>query len=338
MYSTCIFCHSSLGTNEAIEHFPVGRRLAFDEAKGRLWAVCAKCGRWNLTPIEERWEAIEECERQFRETLKRSSTDEIGLGRVNEGTDLIRIGKPLRPEFAAWRYTRHFRRRRVMTQVGIGAGVVLFAGGAALGGAFMSIAPLVAQAGLLVRIRNKELTRSKKFLKDTVEAALPVKIRHGERAAIRMIGVDDEQGWGLRLSYDGKLLDLHGRDARHTAHLAAPSMNWAGASSSEVASAVREIEEAKSPEHYFARVLDYGQSRGWKYTELMEYPAAMRLAFEMAAHEETERVAIEGELAQLEADWREAEEVAAIADNMFISPAIAEWVQRMKIRMKKNPD
>lgn len=39
MYTTCLFCHSSLGTNETIESFPVGRRLAFDAAHGRLWVV-----------------------------------------------------------------------------------------------------------------------------------------------------------------------------------------------------------------------------------------------------------------------------------------------------------
>ena len=26
MYSTCLFCHASLGANEAVERFPVGRR------------------------------------------------------------------------------------------------------------------------------------------------------------------------------------------------------------------------------------------------------------------------------------------------------------------------
>ena len=69
MYSTCIFCQQSLGRNEAIERFPVGRRLAFDEAKGRLWVVCRKCERWNLTPLEERWEAIEECERDRKSVV-----------------------------------------------------------------------------------------------------------------------------------------------------------------------------------------------------------------------------------------------------------------------------
>ena len=66
MYQTCIFCKRPLGSNEVVETFPVGRRLAFDAAKGRLWVVCRKCQRWNLTPLEERWEAVETCERIFR--------------------------------------------------------------------------------------------------------------------------------------------------------------------------------------------------------------------------------------------------------------------------------
>ena len=108
MYSTCLFCHDSLGRNDAIEHFPVGRRLAFDGAKGRLWVVCRKCERWNLTPLEERWEAIEECERAFRDTKLRVSTDHIGLARLKEGLELVRIGEPQRPEMAAWRYGDQF--------------------------------------------------------------------------------------------------------------------------------------------------------------------------------------------------------------------------------------
>ena len=55
MYRSCIFCSSALGANEAIETFPVGRQVAFDAWKGRLWVVCPVCARWNLAPIEERW-------------------------------------------------------------------------------------------------------------------------------------------------------------------------------------------------------------------------------------------------------------------------------------------
>ena len=137
MYSTCLFCKRNLGANEAIEQFPIGRRLAFDGAKGRLWVVCRKCERWNLTPLEERWEAIEECERSFRETKLRVSTDEIGLARLGEGLELVRIGKPLRPEFAAWRYGDQFGRRRrkniILCSVGFAGAVTIPFVGPALG-------------------------------------------------------------------------------------------------------------------------------------------------------------------------------------------------------------
>ena len=111
MYRTCIYCKKALGSNEVVEEFPVGRRLAFDAAKGRLWVVCRRCERWNLSPLEERWEAVETCEKLFRGTRVRVSSENIGLARHPEGLELVRIGKPLRPEFAAWRYGDQFGTR-----------------------------------------------------------------------------------------------------------------------------------------------------------------------------------------------------------------------------------
>lgn len=111
VYSTCLFCHHALGTNESLEHFPVGRRLAYDAATGRLWVVCSHCERWNLSPLESRWEAIDEAERLFRATKLRVSTDNIGLAQLRDGTELVRIGAPPTLEFAAWRYGDQFGRR-----------------------------------------------------------------------------------------------------------------------------------------------------------------------------------------------------------------------------------
>ena len=133
MYTTCLFCNADLGRNEVIEHFPVGRRLAFDAAKGRLWVVCRKCERWNLTPLEERWEAIEEAERLFSQTRLRVSTDNIGLAKLREGLVLVRIGSALRPEMAAWRYGDQFGRRRNRHLLLTGAGVAAVAGLVVLG-------------------------------------------------------------------------------------------------------------------------------------------------------------------------------------------------------------
>jgi hypothetical protein len=53
-------------------------------------------------------------------------------------------------------------------------------------------------------------------------------------------------------------------------------------------------------------------------TLLPRLPLVDRLALEMAANEDAERRALEGELASLEAAWRGAEEIAAISDGMFL--------------------
>ena len=49
-----------------------------------------------------------------------------------------------------------------------------------------------------------------------------------------------------------------------------------------------------------------------------------RLALEMSVHEETERRAMEGELAVLEAAWRDAEIIAAISDDELTPPKLYE--------------
>jgi hypothetical protein len=334
LYSTCIFCHSALGKNEAVEHFPVGRRLAFDGAKGRLWVVCAKCGRWNLTPLEERWEAIEECERQYRGTIRRSSTDQIGLGRVREGTDLIRIGNPLRPELAAWRYGRHFQRRKRVAQMLLVAGSVAQVGTLFTGGGFIMAGILGTSLLLRLQRRRSEIGRAKNFIAQKAGNEFGRKVWKAGSVSIRMIPSDQSQGWGLRFALDGKFADFHGYDALHTAHLIAPAMNAEGGSLSAVDVAVRDIEIAGSPERYFARMLKFGQDNQWHYTGVNGYPEHMRLAFEMASHEETERAALEGELQQLETDWREAEEIASIADNLFLPKSVSDFIDKHSVRNK----
>ncbi len=44
----------------------------------------------------------------------------------------------------------------------------------------------------------------------------------------------------------------------------------------------------------------------------------------MVANEEIERRALEGELASLEREWRDAEEVARIADDLFVPSWISQ--------------
>src|SRR5579872_4699677 len=167
MYATCLFCNKPLGANEALETFPVGKRLAFDAAKGRLWVVCPHCERWNLSPLEERWEAIESAERQFRDTRRRVATDNIGLAKLREGTTLVRIGQPMRPEFAAWRYGDQFGRRRRRQVMIAGAGVAVV-GGVMIGGAVVG-----ASIGSFAWIFGRALTGLVRGNPEQVIAKIP---------------------------------------------------------------------------------------------------------------------------------------------------------------------
>ena len=339
MYSTCLFCNASLGTNEVVESFPVGRRLAFDAANGRLWVVCRKCERWNLSPLEERWEAIETCERSFHDTRLRVSTDNIGLARVAEGLELVRVGPALRPEFAAWRYGDQFgrRRRRKMVRVGLGVGIV---GGAIAGGVALGVSAGVGFGsggwwiwrGIYASYRRIAYGRPQ-----AVVARIPYAGRDGEEViALKRHELEDVRlgtaGGGrllLSLPRGRDSVHLTGEDAERAAGYVLPAINWAGAEKRDVDRAVQLIEDSRKSPSEFVRELAQRAGVGHRLHEL---PSASRLALEMASHEESERRAMEGELALLEAAWRHAEEIAKIADNLLVPPSVDEFLERNKAR------
>lgn len=361
MYSTCIFCHSDLGKNESIEHFPVGRRLAFDSTRGRLWVVCRKCERWNLTPVEERWEAIEECERLFRDTRLRVSTDNIGLARLREGLELVRIGEPQRPEMAAWRYGDQFGRRRNRHLLYTGAGIAAAAGIVILGPATGIIAG--SSWGLwniLTSVNSAYQARRvrARLVLPELEQPTPIRLKQLNRVSV----VAHEESWALRVPYESptkekstlqagksfrlvesrpeKTALLTGAAAIQAAGKLLPAINSSGAKRGEVESAVDLIEQAADPNELFARYAatrrvwkKYGNTKqppegsGHVLTNL---PKEVRLALEMATHEDSERRALEGELSVLEAAWQEAEEIAAIADDMFVSDDARQRLSSLK--------
>ena len=339
MYSTCLFCNASLGTNEVVESFPVGRRLAFDAANGRLWVVCRKCERWNLSPLEERWEAIETCERSFHDTRLRVSTDNIGLARVAEGLELVRVGPALRPEFAAWRYGDQFgrRRRRKMVRVGLGVGIV---GGAIAGGVALGVSAGVGfgSGGWWIwRGIYASYRRIAYGSPQAVVARIPYAGGEGEEViALKRHQLEDVRlgtaGGGrllLSLPRGRDSVHLTGEDAERAAGYVLPAINWAGAEKRDVDRAVQLIEDSRKSPSEFVREL---AQRGGVGHRLHELPSASRLALEMASHEESERRAMEGELALLEAAWRHAEEIAKIADNLLVPPSVDEFLERNKAR------
>ena len=357
----------------------MGERLAFDPQKGRLWVVCPHCERWNLSPLDERWEAIEDAERKFRDAKLRVSTDEIGLARLREGLDLIRIGQPQRPEMAAWRYGDQFGRRRrrqlLITGAAVGAvasvfGAIAFAGVSAGGFAGLYgnptiwdtlihgrpdavVARLVGPDGRPLLIKRRH-ARMSALERDESAIGRPSSMFRSVDVARSMTRSDELPRFRLRLEHSGGTEILYGDDAMRAAAQLLPAVNRFGGSGKKVQEAVALLEEAGNPGGVLLRAQQsFGFSTGEKRPKygkkgtvpiqkvpgaLHTLPLIQRLAIEMALHEESERRAMDGELAELERAWREAEEVAKISDDMFVSSAVNERLLQMHDESRIAPD
>ena len=330
MYKTCMFCNRPLGANQVVEHFPVGRRLAFDAERGRLWVVCRKCERWNLSPLEERWEAVELCERLFEHTRIRVSTENVGLAKHPEGLELVRIGRPMRPEFAAWRYGDQFGRRRKRAMIyGVGGAVVI--GGVVLGGAMTGVisGALLAQSGNFWNLWVNGRTLAKLRTDD----GRVIRLKHLDLLGTRLRPADDEHGFRLEVRKGKKKEWFKGAEAERLVGQIVPKMNRMGGKKQTVQTAVSEIEHHGHPDDFLSDVVT-----GDRFTDkkgipgyVNKMPAHTKLALEMALHEEQERRALEGELWRLERAWEEAEEIAAISDSLLLPTGTGDFIEKHRV-------
>ena len=340
MYSACLFCHANLGENEVVESLPIGRRLAFDPVKGRLWVVCTDCGRWNLTPFEERWETLEDCERLFRGTRLRVATDNIGLASPEWGFEIVRVGRALMPEIAAWRYgTKLLSRATSLAGYAKNLGVNRRA--------VMKLRTLPRKHEVLTRVGGGQGGSRDR-----------VSIRYAHLPDAELLRPDRDGVWRLRVRHDLGVATLTGRAAMKTARVLLTALNDGSAPERLVREAVAKLDDAADTENFFGRVGALAIATSWgripallarnsppgesatlaerlivrlttrsfwsrggtgseERTPLHWIPDVDRLALEMAANEDVERKALAGELRQLEEAWREAEEIAAIADHLL---------------------
>ena len=100
---------------------------------------------------------------------------------------------------------------------------------------------------------------------------------------------------------------------------------------------MRDVEDAGDAAMYLARTATRG---GWRGTRVMSLRNEMRglgalrlapserLELEMALNEESEYRALEGELAELEQAWKDAEQIAQIADDLLLPESVNEWLGR----------
>jgi hypothetical protein len=326
-----------LGENSLIASFPVGRRVAFDPARGRLWAVCPRCARWSLSPIEERWEALEECERLFSRTPLRVSTDNIGLARTREGMDLVRVGKPNRPEFAAWRYSGQFsgRRMRFLRNAAavVGLGVPVTLGAVALAGPGALLVPVLVGGAHRFYRRTKDKSHV---------TAVPVAdgrwlhVRRHDLPDARLIPSYTRRSYELRLIAAAERHDLRGEDAVRAGQMLLPAFNVSGGAGRDLQHALEFLHDHPTPEDVF-----YGAAklRGHSRSLALEaLPRPVRLAMEMAANDHTERDLTDLDLALLERAWEEAERIAEIADNLLLPRGVEAALRRLQIERVPEPE
>jgi hypothetical protein len=330
MLSHCTFCHSELSTNQTLEHFAVGRRVAFDPGRGRLWAICPSCRRWNLAPIEERWEALEELERLTRDRGRLlSQTEHIALLRA-EDLEIVRVGRAKLIEEAWWRYGQELQRRRSRSNVIAAAEVAAYIGFATVtSGLFFFGGGRPIQDTLRWRKFGSTAWRGQAECR---LCGAPTSTISFKRARYLTL-VPNEFDQTLiqlactrcgRKNSDGGLM-FEGRDAERMLRRVLAYQNFSGASEDRVRNAVSAIDQAGSPDALIRQL----SGRHFTLKSAKKNQDAV-IALEIAVNDEAERQLLELELAELEARWREEEEVAAIVDGELTELPLLE---RLRLKL-----
>jgi hypothetical protein len=99
-----------------------------------------------------------------------------------------------------------------------------------------------------------------------------------------------------------------------------------GSSRGGIQRAVKEIVRAGDADAFIA------EAARASYKRVKAIPGERLIALEMASHEHIERRAAAGELRLLEQAWREAEEIANIADSLVLPAGIHERLRSLRGR------
>jgi hypothetical protein len=314
---------------------PVGRRLAFDPSKGRLWVICPRCRGWNLVPLLERWEALEEAERRFEIATIGTSTENIALGHLGDGTELIRVGRTRRGELAAWRYANRLVARGMKSGV-VGGLVIVGAYAVGLGAGLNLLGVVVGVglgAGTILGLRDRRpilRTRDGRT------------IRAGDGARARLRPGDGELGWRLIVPRLRSDVELDGDEGLRVLRKLVPRANPWGGSPAQVEEALSDVERVGSPSGLVRMVaselghtwnvdpahnpLAFGALGPASPHRIVTGRPRLRLALEMAVNEEIERRALAGEMHLLEREWREAEELAGVSDDLLLPDSVRAWL------------
>lgn len=287
------------------------------------------------------------------------STGEIGLAKLKEGIILVRIGEPVFPEYASWRYGRMFvRRDRTSAFSAQAGGAAVLATLLLLGGPLLAISGAGATAYVAYRLGKVGVRRL-----TGLHRLGPIPLADGStqtlnvsRARRARVVATEGGGWTLALpefaastgleTVDDVLSDeeiqdgfgLRGGTRRYDlvapAHAEAvarrvmPVVNAAGGDDDMVRGASKLHEQWEGRIGETVSKLVTFQRRPM---QLLGEPH-LSLAFEMSVYEDQERRWLQTELYLLKAAWKEAERLAAIADDL----ALPEWLDERIAALRKD--
>jgi hypothetical protein len=331
MFRSCGFCNAAFDGDGGPSGLGVGRRIAFDEWMGRLWVVCPRCSRWNLTPFDDRLERIESVARAASQGRIAASTDQIALIRWQH-YDLVRVGKPPRVELATWRYGERLRNRQrermkvvvplTVAAIGLGIAANVAAGGGfgvvvwnihriadwmylrMVGGRKVALIepPICAHCGSVMQLRARHVQHARVVPDSHADMAVVLSCPRCRHEGAQLTGLEAVQVLRQGLTY----LNL-ARGGRRKAEDAAREVDQVGGADR----LVRDIA------HRELTLRSLRPERG--------------LALEMAVDERAE-------VEELERQWKEAEEIADIADGTLSTfTEIEEDLRRLKNRDGDQP-
>lgn len=350
MYSTCLRCDAAFRRNTDLRHLPVGRRIAFDTARGRLWVICERCGQWNLAPLESRWEALYEADLTATAAEARAPGGVIGLARTESGLELLRVGGLPDAEIANWRYgrrleRRHRRLRVLLATIAVGTGAlgayVTWTSGAAVLGVWVA-----AVVGYYLFHLWKRPPRLAIRVPDAAGRPRPIWFWRFHEIRLEPDPVRGEPV--LVVPHRSHESRLTGLDAARALTRLLPPFRAAEAGPADLRAALTRVgiaEGGSQGASNFSRKRRKrrgrtGRERGtaasrtpalrpWqrlisleRSTPLRTMPIASRLALEMAVAEEIEQEQLQAAAAEHEATWQSEEEVGAIADQLLLPEAV----------------
>lgn len=331
MFRSCAFCNAAFDGDGGPSGLGVGRRLAFDEWKGRLWVVCPRCSRWNLTPFDDRLERIEALARAASQGRIAASTDQVALIRWQR-YDFVRVGKPPRVELATWRYGERLRNRQrermkvvaplTIAAIGLGIAANVAAGGGfgvvvwnihrIADGIYLRIVggrkvllvepPVCASCGTVMQLRARHVQHARVVPDRHADVAVLLSCPNCRREGAQLTGAEANQVLRQGLTY----------------------LNLSRGGRKRAEDAAREVDAVGGPDQLLRDIAH-------RELTLRALRPERGLALEMAVDERAE-------VQELEQQWKEAEEIADIADGTLSTSAdIEERLRRLKNRDGDQP-